>query len=96
MAVTIATIRAHLEFSAITDLSDAVITDAITKATSRYDATVLDTRTDEVIELDVCDQIARSPAGRSLRLVTDAETTIYELRRDKIRESMARAERVEP
>ena len=94
MAVTAASLRlARPEFLSA---SDDVINPMIAAAYLAHDAEVWGSLLDLGVELYVCDQLARSPYARDLRLQKDEERTVYQHELARLRRQVGGAWRVLP
>lgn len=94
MAVTAASIRAaHPEFEPV---ADAVVLPVIAAAYLAHDATVWGDLLDVGVDLYVCDQLARSPFARHLRLAKQEERSVYQYEWERLRRQVGAAYRVLP
>lgn len=94
MTVTAASLRAaHPEFASATD---AVVNPVIAAAYLCHDADVWGSLLDVGVDLYACDQLARSPYSRDLRLQRSEERTVYQHEWERLRGQVAHAYRVIP
>lgn len=78
MAVTPASLAINRpEFAQVVAARAALVTNFIAKAERDLCEEVLGDAFDDAVELHTCDQLARSPFARELRLVPDESITVY-------------------